>query len=250
MIKAYCLLVLAFVKPLTCPAQITGSFVGIFFENKKNLLLLSEKDTLVSGALFSSTFERYAVAGTRNKSSLTIFFLAQGTTYVFSGSVTGDTIQFNEVADTLSIRKIRVFFRISNKPNYSAEKFYKNDKLERDERLIGRWGRIKKTGLSGSAQQNEYSIVTFAKNGDITEDGPTMDKIKAIMKENGTKMPTFTWQTKSGNLIMNAYVDIPNFPGPTERVHQYYFSGDTLVEVGPLAKMYYLRIKHEKKSRK
>lgn len=232
---------------MLCEAQINGYYEGNFL--KRNLFKVVQNDTIVSGEIYSSKFESYSFNGFYSKGILRGYFLISNKSKVIAGKFYLDTLKFNEISDSV-VNKTWTFILLTRKSNYSLDKFFKDQKTERDIRLIGRWRLVKKTDLKGTNQAIEYSITEFLKSGTIIEDSQTMDKIKRVASQNGVKIPEFTWETIADKLILKAQVNIPNFSGLTERVDSFYFSGDTLVQIEPTFKRFLLKAKKSKDNSK
>ncbi len=232
---------------MICHAQSSNGQAGVYVGNlvsHRNALALTIKDTIATGNFFTDQYETFPFQGFFNKNVLRGYFLEYGTPRVILGRLQNDTLKvdlFSSKSD--SIEKRGVLVRVSSNPNYNVERIFAKEKIEHDERLIGKWKIVKSVNSKGENVLEEIYTEEYLRHGVISFNGPTLNKMLESPAFQRIIKPTTSWQTKAGKIISQSNLHgTSEYPVPRELIERYYISNDTLITQADFKK-YFIKVK-------
>ena len=230
-------------------AQVRGKIDGIYFGrliHSENALVIFSKDTIVTGFVYLSQFERFDLFGIFSKGTLKGASIVNGEELLIIGKPAGDSLKIDLISSNKpsEIKQVSLL-KVASNPKKDVNSIFDAEKPEHDEKLIGAWLTLKSVNAEGKqVLKNKYQQ-EFKPNGFISFSGPAFDKLHSSDRSKKIILPRYSWQTKSGRIVVNRLVDMAGvtFPGPDEDVYPYEIHGDTLIMTNPKTKSYYIKKK-------
>lgn len=233
---------------ICCELRSNGQASGVYMGNllsSKNAFAITIKDTIATGTLYTNQYESFVFQGFFSKNVIRGYFVEYGEPRVILAKLLSDTLKIDFISSKGdSVEKQCIMVRVSSNANYNIEKIFSKEKTEHDERLIGKWVIVKSVNSRGENTLNEIYVSEFLRHGVITYDSPTYNKLVEELAKNKIIKPTTNWETKGNKIIFHSSLHgTSQYPIPREFIVHYYFSSDTLIEVGDFYKHFSIKKK-------
>lgn len=171
-------------------------FDGVYLNDYKNAVVISSKDTILTGTIILGQTQRLPFFGSSfGKSFSGVVVTKEGESLRVKGTLSGDSLSLEIIVGRETTYEILI--KISNNPKFNLDKYYSNPLETHDKNLIGKWVVVRLTDPTGRNIMKRRYQYEYLESGKLIND---KNEVKALLNE-----------LNQGHAPLNLEVNIPDF---------------------------------------